>query len=59
MSDRMTELEQKFKNRKLLEELAYYANYPPKGYVCKADTDLIQWVMFKAYQIIKGRADNE
>lgn len=58
MSDHMTELEQKFKNRNLLEELAYYANYPPKGYVRKADTDLIQWVMYKAYKIIK-EADHE
>lgn len=55
MSDHMTELEQKFKNRNLLEELAYYANYPPKGYVRKEEVDLIQWAMYKAYQIIKGR----
>jgi hypothetical protein len=55
MSDHMMELEQKFKNRNLLEELAYYANYPPKGYVPKVEVDLIQWAMYKAYQIIKGR----
>lgn len=54
MSDRMTELEQKFKNRNLLEELAYYANYPPKGYVGKGEVDLIQWAIYKAYQIVKG-----
>jgi hypothetical protein len=55
MSDHMMELEQKFKNRNLLEELAYYAAYPPKGYVPKVEVDLIQWAMYKAYQIIKGK----
>ena len=55
MSDRMMELEQKFKHRNLLQELAYYANYPPKGYVRKEEVDLIRWAMYKAYQIIKGR----
>lgn len=53
MSDHMKELNEKFKTRKLLEELAYFANYPPKGYVRKAETDLLQWVMYNAYHAIK------
>ena len=55
MSDRMMELEQKFKDRNLLEELAYYANYPLRGYMRKEEVDLIQWAIYKAYQIIKER----
>lgn len=53
MTDHMKALNEKFKSRKLLEELAYFANYPQKGYVSKAETDLLQWVMFNAYQTIK------
>lgn len=53
MTEHMQELNEKFRNRNLLEELAWYANYPPKGYIRKADTDLIQWVMFNAYHMLK------
>ena len=57
MSDHMKELCEKFRCRNLMEELAWYANYPPRGYVRKGDTDLIQWVMYMAYQKIKEASD--
>lgn len=57
MTDHMKELCEKFRCRNLMEELAWYADYPPRGYVRKGDTDLIQWVMYMAYQKIKGETD--
>lgn len=53
MDDVLIRGNEKFKPRKLLEELAYFANYPPKGYVRKAETDLLQWVLYNAYKVIK------
>lgn len=57
MTDHMKELCEKFRCRNLMEELAWYASYPPRGYVRKGDTDLIQWVMYMAYQKIKEASD--
>ena len=53
MTDHMKDLCEKFKNRNLLEELSWTANYPPKGYVNKANTDYYQWLAYMAYQTIK------
>ena len=59
MTDHMKELNEKFKPRKLLEELSYFANYPPMGYVRKAETDLLQWVLYNAYKVIKEGGGGE
>lgn len=53
MTGRMEELCEKFKCRNLLEELGWYISYPPRGYIRKSETDLIQWVMYMAYKKIK------
>lgn len=53
--ERLAELQEKYKNRNLFEELAWgiYANH--SGYTPKQDGEFLNWLCLMAYKALKER----
>lgn len=57
--ERLAELQEKYKDRNLLEELAWgvYANH--SGYTSKQDGEFLNWLCLMAYKALKERPQGE
>lgn len=53
--DRLAELQEKYKDRNLLEELAWgiYANH--SGYTSKQDGEFLNWLCLMAHKALRER----
>lgn len=57
--ERLAELKEKYKDRNLLEELAWgiYANH--SGYTSKQDGEFLNWLCLMAHKALKERPQGE
>lgn len=57
--ERLAELKEKYKDRNLLEELAWgiYANH--SGYTSKQNGEFLNWLCMMAYEALKERPQGE
>ena len=53
--DRLAELQEKYNDRDLLEELAWGIYWNHSGYTSKQDGEFLNWLCFKAYKVLKER----
>ena len=53
--DRLAELQEKYKDRDLLEELAWGIYWNHSGYTSKQDGEFLNWLCLKAYKALKER----
>ena len=52
-NDKLIELEEKYKNRNLMEELSWGAYYNHQGYTYKLQAEFLNWLCYTAYKRIK------
>ena len=57
--ERLTELQEKYKDRNLLEELAWGIHWDHNGYTSKQDGEFLNWLCLMAYKALKERPTGE
>lgn len=57
--ERLAELKEKYKNRNLLEELAWGIYYNHSGYTPKQNGEFLNWLCLMAYKALKERPQGE
>jgi hypothetical protein len=57
--ERLAELQEKYKDRNLLEELAWGAYADHSGYISKQNGEFLNWLCMKAYKALKERPKGE
>lgn len=53
--ERLAELKEKYKNRKLLQELVWGAYADHSGYTTKQNGEFLNWLCMTAYKALKER----
>ena len=53
--ERLAELKEKYKDRNLLEELAWGAYFDHSGYTSKQNGEFLNWLCMTAYEALKER----
>lgn len=53
--ERLAELQEKYKDRNLLEELAWGAYADHSGYTSKQNGEFLNWLCMRAYKALKER----
>ena len=57
--ERLAELQEKYKDRNLFEELAWGAYADHSGYTSKQNGEFLNWLCMKAYKALKERQHSE
>lgn len=57
--ERLAELQEKYKNRKLLQELVWGAYADHSGYTTKQNGEFLNWLCMAAYRALKERPQGE
>ena len=57
--ERLAELQEKYKDRNLLEELAWGIYYDHSGYTSKQNGEFLNWLCMVAYKALKERPQCE
>ncbi len=57
--ERLAELQEKYKDRNLLEELAWGAYADHSGYTSKQNGEFLNWLCLMAYKALKGKPQSK